>query len=358
LGRQVRVADLYKILQVDPCAEPEVIEAAYRRLARKYHPDVSDAPNAAEIMRDLNMAYEILSDETRRAEYDRERSYMASRGHAGIGVRRSPGAIPRLDVQPKSLQFGPLPKGSTQTAQLRVTLTGLGSLRGSVRPNQSWVRANVSETNGNSCSIEVIVDTARLRDGRRHLGSITIGTLFGVSCTIPITVIVSPEPKPAVRVEPEVLDFGEVYAEAGPVAKELTITNGGTGVLAGQATVRHAWLEVHPTHFRGNQQSVTVIVDPARLKPGHRYTSRLTFETNGGTARISARLKVSEIRNPLPPVDSEAHWPELISRLLPAEPWEKDLVANLQLRAQQSGWCPTEHQRALIARIKARGLKD
>ncbi len=40
-NRLLSVSDPYKVLQVDPEAEDEVIEAAYRRLARKYHPDVS-----------------------------------------------------------------------------------------------------------------------------------------------------------------------------------------------------------------------------------------------------------------------------------------------------------------------------
>ena len=39
--------DPYKVLQVDPEAEDEVIQAAYRRLARKYHPDLAKTPDAA-----------------------------------------------------------------------------------------------------------------------------------------------------------------------------------------------------------------------------------------------------------------------------------------------------------------------
>lgn len=67
--------DLYKILQVDPSAEPEVIEAAYKRLVRKYHPDVNGAPDAHARMQELNDAYEILSDPAQRAEYDQARLY-------------------------------------------------------------------------------------------------------------------------------------------------------------------------------------------------------------------------------------------------------------------------------------------
>lgn len=63
--------DPYRVLQVDPQAEPEVVEAAFRRLARKYHPDVNPAPEAAEQMERIMAAYEVLRDPDRRAAYDR-----------------------------------------------------------------------------------------------------------------------------------------------------------------------------------------------------------------------------------------------------------------------------------------------
>ena len=54
--------DLYAVLQVHPTAEPEIVDAAYRRLARMYHPDVNKAPGAHETMIRINLAYEILGD--------------------------------------------------------------------------------------------------------------------------------------------------------------------------------------------------------------------------------------------------------------------------------------------------------
>ena len=66
--------DYYEILQISPEAEKEVIEAAYRRLARKYHPDVNSDPHAPARMRQLNEAFEVLSDPIRRAEYDSTRA--------------------------------------------------------------------------------------------------------------------------------------------------------------------------------------------------------------------------------------------------------------------------------------------
>ena len=61
----------YKILQVDLDAEPEVIAAAYRSLAKRYHPDANPRPDANERMGEINWAYEILRDPTKKAEYDR-----------------------------------------------------------------------------------------------------------------------------------------------------------------------------------------------------------------------------------------------------------------------------------------------
>ena len=66
--------DLYAVLQVHPTAEPEIVDAAYRRLARMYHPDVNKAPGAHETMIRINLAYEILGDPAKRAAYDRDRA--------------------------------------------------------------------------------------------------------------------------------------------------------------------------------------------------------------------------------------------------------------------------------------------
>jgi curved DNA-binding protein CbpA len=65
--------DHYKVLQVDSEAELEVIQAAYRRLAQKYHPDVASDRVAAERMAAINAAWAVLRDPARRAAYDRDR---------------------------------------------------------------------------------------------------------------------------------------------------------------------------------------------------------------------------------------------------------------------------------------------
>lgn len=65
--------DYYSILQVHFLAEPEVIESAYKRLARKYHPDVNKSAGAESRMKKINEAYATLSDATKRRLYDAQR---------------------------------------------------------------------------------------------------------------------------------------------------------------------------------------------------------------------------------------------------------------------------------------------
>jgi len=71
----------YKILQIDREAEPEVVQAAYRRLAAKYHPDHYHEPDGHERMVELNEAYETLSDPEARSDYDWELDRRGDSAH-------------------------------------------------------------------------------------------------------------------------------------------------------------------------------------------------------------------------------------------------------------------------------------
>ncbi|MDX3114515.1 J domain-containing protein [Streptomyces scabiei] len=63
--------DFYEVLGISRTASQDEIQQAYRKLARKYHPDVNKDPDAEERFKDLNEAYSALSDPKTRARYDR-----------------------------------------------------------------------------------------------------------------------------------------------------------------------------------------------------------------------------------------------------------------------------------------------
>lgn len=83
--------DPYVILQVDPAADHEVIRAAYRVLARRYHPDTGH-PDARDRMVVLNRAWEMLGDPTRRREVDRQLRARRVVNGAGASANETNGA--------------------------------------------------------------------------------------------------------------------------------------------------------------------------------------------------------------------------------------------------------------------------
>ncbi len=88
--------DPYKTLQVDPEAEDEVIQAAYRRLARKYHPDVAGG-DAAERMAAINAAWALIGEPEARRRYDGDE---AIRAHAAETERRAWASAPKEPERP------------------------------------------------------------------------------------------------------------------------------------------------------------------------------------------------------------------------------------------------------------------
>jgi curved DNA-binding protein CbpA len=101
--------DYYRVLQVDPEADPEIITAAFRVLARRLHPD-RDITGVQEYrMAELNRAYSVLRDPAQRRQYDAERKLMQPMGpgseadgpprRGGLAARWNAGTDAETSVQ-------------------------------------------------------------------------------------------------------------------------------------------------------------------------------------------------------------------------------------------------------------------
>jgi curved DNA-binding protein CbpA len=112
----VSVPDPYKVLQVDSEAEFEVIEAAYRRLARKYHPDVSPGPESQERMVRINQAWEMLRDPVKRAAVDRARTRNAGAAAQSSSTDARSAAA---EARRAAAHHAPTPPGTTYEADTR-----------------------------------------------------------------------------------------------------------------------------------------------------------------------------------------------------------------------------------------------
>src|SRR6187402_3437528 len=128
----MKYKDYYKILGVDRKAGDDEIKKAYRKLARKYHPDVSKEANAKEKFQEVSEAYETLRDKEKRAAYDslgsgfrpgqdfRPPPDWFERFGRGRGARRGPAmAFPGEDYEvPVRLTLDEAFRGTERTVQL------------------------------------------------------------------------------------------------------------------------------------------------------------------------------------------------------------------------------------------------
>jgi len=94
---EVMAKDYYRILGVDKSANEKDIKKAFRRLAKEYHPDANPNPSAEAKFKEINEAYETLSNPEKRKLYDQFGSDYATMGNAGAGGYRTQAQEVRFD---------------------------------------------------------------------------------------------------------------------------------------------------------------------------------------------------------------------------------------------------------------------
>ena len=100
------IPDYYLVLGVDSNATKQQIGAAFRRMAKVYHPDMTKDPASAEKFKEVHIAYEILSDSQKRQNYDRYQQQHAAKVASPSGAEESYGGQPDVEQQPA--QYAPM----------------------------------------------------------------------------------------------------------------------------------------------------------------------------------------------------------------------------------------------------------
>ncbi|MGD9405069.1 MAG: molecular chaperone DnaJ [Anaerolineae bacterium] len=114
--------DYYEVLGVNRDSTSDEIKRAFRRLARQYHPDVNKNSDAESRFKEINEAYEVLSDQEKRAAYDR---FGHAGPQAGFGGSGGFGGFGFEDIFESvfGMRTGPARQGPTRGADLRYDLT-------------------------------------------------------------------------------------------------------------------------------------------------------------------------------------------------------------------------------------------
>ena len=127
--------DYYEILQVHPSAEPEVIEAAYRKLAGKYHPDRN--PATQEKMKKINIAHDVLSDPEKRKCYDAE--WLQKKGDTAHAAKGRAFVKPKPIFEPAYIKFKNVRAGEVKKASFLIFNAGGPYSRVRIDSAESWL---------------------------------------------------------------------------------------------------------------------------------------------------------------------------------------------------------------------------
>lgn len=206
-------------------------------------------------------------------------------------------SAPVVVIETEHLDFGVVPLGETALRQVTLHNHGSAPYQATLTPLVPWLTPEEQEIHcpprGNA-SLAVRVDGAFFSQGQRlmvpaALQIMAAGEHYEISAAVVIQ-------QPALRVEPEAVDFGYV-SPAEPAVRTLIVANDGTGPLAWTAQTDAQWLEVQPTMGvcqPGETVSVRLAAYALALEAGVSLAeSALVINSDGGRAKIPLRLGIA-----------------------------------------------------------------
>ncbi|KAK9986804.1 hypothetical protein SO802_031755 [Lithocarpus litseifolius] len=135
--------ELYTVLGISPNASSSDVKRAYRLLARKYHPDVSKDSKAGEVFKSIRHAYEVLSNEATRTQYDQELKFYEDTDRPYRG---------KWDQSPEY--------------EDRVRIYRWAELRWKMQHERHWERYNVREDNSSNNEADEVVEEGNTDEER------------------------------------------------------------------------------------------------------------------------------------------------------------------------------------------------
>lgn len=135
--------ELYTVLGISPNATSSDVKRAYRLLARKYHPDVSKDSKAGEVFKSIRHAYEVLSNEATRTQYDQELKFHEDTDGPFRG---------KWDQSPEY--------------ESRVWIYRWAELRWKIQHERHWERYNVREDNSSDNEVDEVVEEGNTDEER------------------------------------------------------------------------------------------------------------------------------------------------------------------------------------------------
>ena len=159
---EIHWVDYYALLQVQPSAEAEVIEGAYKQLMLKYHPDKTGDGESSDKVKLLNEAKAVLRDPDRRERYDRAYAAKIEAARAEPPKKRVQQARkrlreteeetwlarirkPHLLVQPSDIDFGVCERGEVKTRDVIIRVSEGRVVIGDISPDRPWIGVSPTE---------------------------------------------------------------------------------------------------------------------------------------------------------------------------------------------------------------------